>query len=386
MIAPHKIFLALGFFFYLVAPPMLGAFRFQEDSDLMQIFLGYFKIFEIEFGLFKYFFVLIGVAISLILGIFFGSIIPLFSPKKIWGKYVERFSSIFLGIWGFLAILILAIIVPPSFSAFADYQQRLFGVLLTGQTILTFFAVLSTSLGRRWVPRLLAFTVMCIAFYLMVSGVRMGLINAASAWLAYRLFSGNNFPVFRIALVPIFAVIVGVLRVGTELSVGTLIVYASAEFLFTWISVATMFSNSIDYLEAPWPLISSLYNFVPSFLWPEKSASIISISENISFQSPFGATSFLVTSVGNFGWIFFGIYGFIVSSIAQYVYRLAQKNYIACSYYICICSILPFQLFRDGSGILLKQLLWNSLFLPIMIIGIIWLPLYILPKKKATIG
>ena len=152
-----------------------------------------------------------------------------------------------------------------------------------------------------------------------------------------------------------------------------------AEPSFTWISAISMYHlNDLPLFSLPYNFISSFINFIPSALMPEKGELISEITMN--YDSPFGATSFLISLIDNFGIIgsllAVCLLGFLLTQI-----RLHWQTVFGKSYYYCVCGIIPFQLFRDGIEDINKQFFSNLIIVPCLIIFVYRLMSSVLSRK-----
>ncbi|MCS2892750.1 hypothetical protein [Parabacteroides faecis] len=139
-----------------------------------------------------------------------------------------------------------------------------------------------------------------------------------------------------------------------------------AEPLYTWVSAVSMFSeNEFCYFSFPDNFITSFLNFIPSVLLPNKSDFISLV--DIKFEAPFGALSLLVSLVYNFGVFGSFLALFFLGLFFTYV-RYNFSGYFGNTYYYCICSVIPFQLFRDNLSIVNKMIFYNFLIIPIAIL------------------
>jgi hypothetical protein len=126
-------------------------------------------------------------------------------------------------------------------------------------------------------------------------------------------------------------------------------------------------SNSIDAVQIPHNFISSFYNFIPGFLY-EKSAELVSLHRDFNYSAPLGADSLFVNIVGNFGYIFGCVYFLGLGLFLSWIYDRSRSSVWWLTYYLAICSVIPFQFFRDGFFIINKMIYWNMLAVPLTII------------------
>lgn len=163
----------------------------------------------------------------------------------------------------------------------------------------------------------------------------------------------------------LFFLFIGVWRKGSVLSFETLLYIGVAEPAFTWISAVSMFSmNDLPLWAFPSNFISSFVNFAPTILVPNKSEFITPI--DLNFDSPFGATSILLSLIANFGILGSCCALFMLGALLSLL-KTNANNLFAKTYYYCICGIIPFQLFRDPFSVVNKMFFFNLFFLPFLL-------------------
>ena len=210
------------------------------------------------------------------------------------------------------------------------------------------------------------------------------IISFAMYYLKYKNIVFNMKYIIFMLLMFFLILMIGVVRVGLDLNFENLMYILFAEPMFTWWSAQTyIYSNDIISLAAnPDGYITSFYNFIPSYIFENKSEFIISISEYANFSSPLGATSLIVSLLGNFGILFSMVFIFFIGFYFSQVNNYSYKSSFIRIYYILICSLLPFQFFRDGFEILNKQIYWNMLITPMFILMCVYLLSFMLNFLK----
>ena len=86
------------------------------------------------------------------------------------------------------------------------------------------------------------------------------------------------------------------------------------------------------------------------------------------YQNPLGADSVWSTFVINFGSVGSFFFIFCTGFMLNFLRHLSENNRFWAAYYILVCGMLPFQFFRDGFYIINKQLFFNFLLLPALIL------------------
>ncbi len=383
-IAPHNIFFLVGFIYYLLSPLMIGMSGAFADDPLMKSWHEMYQVFSRDFGVTRYFFI----TASFFGAYFFGVLLARRFPIGVVGPHFSRITfrvaSKVVVFVGFVIVIALLLLVPPSLSLYQDYDLGLFGAVLTIQAVMIFFASGSAHLKRTRLAIFAVSVTAALSLYLFISGVRIGVINAFVAWVCYRMLKRKPLLIRYLAIVGGASVWVGIVRVGDSISLEKFAMFLLAESNFTWFSAGTMFSGFVDgilWYQFPLSLLGSVVNFVPSFLLPMKADLLVRLDTLVDFSAPLGATNVLVTSIGNLGVLFFWIYPLLIGFVCQFAYRLSRGSTVAFAYYIGISSTIPFQMFRDGSEIYMKQMFWNFLVLPSVFLFFGLILVALLPKR-----
>jgi len=107
---------------------------------------------------------------------------------------------------------------------------------------------------------------------------------------------------------------------------------------------------------------------VPNTLFSLKSFIVSAQGMGYSYKNPLGADSVWSTVVINFGSAGSFLFIFLTGFFLNFLRHLSENNRFWAVYYILVCSILPFQFFRDGFYIINKQLFFNFLILPAIVL------------------
>jgi oligosaccharide repeat unit polymerase len=294
----------------------------------------------------------------------------------------------------FLVIILTYMNRDLLFSGYADYNATLLAVVATANVI-SIFLLLYSLLSARKPPksRIIPFcTIIISSVFLLSLGSRMYVLIPIIAVLIFKLkFARHRWGIFKLVLVAtcvlVSILLIGAWRLGGTVSADFYIYLFLAEPIFTWWSTASFLSTySLDLFSLPANYISSIINFFPSFLLPDKADFIVNIRDSHQFASPLGALSIFVAAQINFGVIFSFIFFFLLGFYYSIMERNAKYSIFYRSYYILICAILPFQLFRDGFEIFNKQLFWNMFTVPAVLYFMSVILLKILPVKNMRRG
>ena len=162
---------------------------------------------------------------------------------------------------------------------------------------------------------------------------------------------------------------IGIIRQGQTINLLSIFYIGAAEPLFTWISAISYLQyNPIQLFNIPYNFISSFINFIPSIILPNKGEFIYNIAQ--VYDAPLGAMSILTSLLDNFGFLgscFFLFFGSCILTIIRYNWNTT----IGKTFYLCVCGIIPFQIFRDPFTVVNKMIFFNFLIWPIFLFLVI---------------
>jgi hypothetical protein len=378
----HNHLFLFGFVYYLMLPLAVGHWELLAEMPGMPVWHGHFQNLSAT-ALAFYSATIAGMFVAFYAGSFSTLAVPkLRFHSQPPFRHLRRNGLLLAGI----AIVLLALIsfflarnIDLVLTGYRrGYDQRLLGMLATLLMFSVFMAIYLTQLRRRpFVAR--AFTGISIgcALLMLSMGARMYALVALIAFLIYKTGAnrrtGGRF--FRLALLgstaALLALVIGLWRVGLAIEPDLAIYVLIAEPAFTWFSASTFMANNLQSLEAlhvPTNFAVSFVNFVPSIVLENKSQLIVQVADYFPYESPFGADSIFVSAVGNFGWLGAQLYMFVVGFSYSAVRLLGKDLPFFRTYYILIAALLPFQFFRDNFSILNKQIFWNLLLLPGLVV------------------
>lgn len=372
-IKPHNFLFLFGTLYYLIIPPIVGILGLVSDMPGMNAW--YSDFYYVKEKLDIYFLIVLSYVVSFYLGSSFIKMIPI-KKKSLAPSYKYYSSSIKL--FGYILLLIIMFIsyqnISILFTGYETYDYLFLGALGTINIISLFFFIYTLLEGKN--NKIFLIVLVFSSFILIGLGSRMYVLIPIISFFIYKLFYAKrkyNFTklIFYGIPIAILLLLIGAIRIGADVNAEFLTYIFLAEPVFTWWSASTFLSaNELLAIDIPISYISSFVNFLPSFFFPDKAKLLISITENHFFESPLGATSMFVSIQGNFGWyggmIFMSVFRLFYSIVELYT----KRNNFILTYYICIVSVLPFQFFRDGFSIINKQLFWNMLIVPLLLMAI----------------
>lgn len=365
----HIYLFTFGFFYYLILPLIVLIWNLFDGYPGMNYLYMYYD----NSFLCDYIFISIGILFSFLLG----SLMPLFYVKKRRRKENEVVYNnaipFFLVVFFIFANVITYYNRGLLFSGYIGDVDILFtGQISSINTVFLFFLLYYIDMKDEFYTLFMFILLSIIEFSIILLGLgsRMYVFIPCIALLVYYYDKGKlllkNMFVILVFLI-ILLLMVAIWRLGdTVVSFDKLLFMSSAEPLYTWISAVSMFSeNEFCYFAFPDNFITSFLNFIPSVLLPNKSDFIYLV--DLKFDAPFGALSLLVSLVYNFGIFGSFLALFFLGSFFTYV----RYNFSSCfgnTYYYCICSVIPFQLFRDNLSIVNKMIFYNFLIIPMVIL------------------
>lgn len=386
-IKPHNLLFLFGFVYYLIVPLIVGYFGLMANMPAMDRWHSEFQ--NAKDNLDSYIFIIISYVIAFYLGSNFIKILPI---KRINFNMTTKFPVKNLNIIGYLfffIVLSFAVFYKDIlFTGYQTYEGSILGALATINNVslvLYFYILFNTSTSSK---NIFLWIIVFSSILLIGLGSRMYVLIPIIALFIYKLFYSEkkwkfSKVVFYGFLILAFILIIGAWRIGSNISVDFLIYLFFAEPTFTWWSSATFLGNNeLSMLDLPANYFSSFLNFLPSFIFENKGNMIASLRDVHYYEAPLGADSIFVSIQGNFGWYFGTLFMFCLGLFYSLIEFASRKNSFLMAYYIGIVSILPFQFFRDNFGIINKQIFWNMLIVPFVILLIF---LFLLKVSKLNI-
>lgn len=379
----HKVFFVFGYFFYLVSPYLVGVSDLFEGLPGIELFQGFFNQIPAD-KLSAYAVITLSWLPAFFLGHFtFRFLVPqrrtlaLFAPTPV-TRSVSYIAFVLIG-----ALLIFAYVGRASlFGGYNSYDIAARGKLSTLLVIFNFFLVYQLLTQQKLSRLLVAGTLVCAALLLSMGG-RLYVFQTFLIYLIYK----TSFAPKRWSLVSvIWFVMVGFLvggasglwRMGSSFGMRNALYSFMAEPAFTWFSTSTfLINNDIPRFNFPLNYLTSFLNLVPNTFFSLKPYIVSTQSQGYSYQNPLGAESIWTTYIINFGSVGSFIFIFFLGFLLNFLKYVSERNRFWAVYYILVCAMLPFQFFRDGFYIINKQLVFNFLLLPVVILASLKTILYL---------
>ena len=387
----HRILFLFGYFFYFLTPYIVGTTHAFQGYPGMDLFHGYFKQLSVD-KLHAYFLITVSWFPAFYAGHF---CFKLLKPYK---KSLELFPANYQSDKiSLIAILLLFVLLIFAYNArhsfgggdyFKTYDSGARGKISTLLVIFNFL-LLYQLLSKQKLSIVLLIGVSCTAILLLTIGGRMYVIQTVIIILIYKTsFAVKRWKIYQIAMVLtvgfVIGVLVGLSRMNSTISFDKAQYSLFAEPVFTWFSTSTfLIYNDIPIINMPSNFLTSFINLIPNSVINLKQYVISIRGMGYHYLNPLGADSVWSTIVINFGSMGSFFFIFITGFLLNFLRHLSEDNRFWAVYYILVCSILPFQIFRDGFYIINKQLFFNFMLFPAIILMVLKMVEYT-QKKPLT--
>lgn len=373
----HRILFFFGFFFYLVTPYVVGSTSFFDALPGVILFRDLFRMVP-ESQLAIYWWTTIGWAISFILGhyAFYLVRIPSQPLQKFPSSQFTRQTN-WIGYFLLVLLMLFAFRARASlFGGYASYDIGARGKLSTLLMICNFF-LLYQSVSRQKRSFAVVAATVGTSLLLLSMGGRLYVFQTIIICLIYKTsFSDRRWSLFHAGLALLFfapvAASFGLWRIGLGFGLQKLLYSVAAEPTFTWFSTAGYLAgNELPYFNFPSNFLTSFLNMVPNTLISLKPYIVSTNSMVNDYKSPLGGDSIWSTLVINFGTIGSCFFIFITAFLLHFLRKMSSRGRFWAVYYMLVCGLLPFQIFRDGFYLIHKQLYFNFLLFPAFLLAIL---------------
>lgn len=370
----HKILFLTGYIFYLFTPIIVGSTSLFDGYPGIELYKGFFNQIP-DSKIITY----IGITLSWLPAFFIGHyLFKLVKPYKLSLQlFPPNFYTTTIPFISCLLLFLLIIFIflgrASLFGGYSSYDAGTRGKFSTLLALYNFFLIYQL-LTKQKISLLLVGGCLVTCLLLLSMGGRMYVFQTLVIFLVYKTsFAENRWRFSQIVLVSIIGILassaLGVWRQNLDFNFAKISYSFLAEPVFTWFSASTfLINNDIPSVNFPVNFFSSFLNMVPNtFL--NLRPYVVSVQDmGYVTESPLGADSIWSNLIINFGTI--GSFFFILATgfILNFLRHNAEKSRFGATYYIMVCGLLPFQFFRDGFFILNKQLFFNFLLLPAIIL------------------
>ena len=378
----HRWLFLFGFIFYLYIPYLAGISHAFTGYPGIALYRDYFdKIPAAQMRAYHL------ITLSWLIAFFLGhSCFNLLRPPKKPLQLFPRDSTDYglpaVGLLLFFLMFVFIFLARNSlFGGYASYDVGARGKMSTLLVIFNFFLLYQLIAKTKRSFFIVAGTIITSLLLLSMGG-RMYVFQTLVILLVYKTSFApkrwSSLKIFGFAIFGFFlASFSGILRLGASYNIERGLYSFFAEPVFTWISTSTFLaSNQIPWINVPLNFLTSFLNLVPNTIVSTQPYLVSGQGMGFHYLSPLGADSVWTTYVINFGIIGSFFFIFLTGFLLNFLRYNSQRNRFAAVYYILVCGIMPFQFFRDGFYIVNKQLFFNFLFFPAIILFMIKLALY----------
>jgi len=389
-ILDHKILFFIGYAFYLFTPFLIGFTDLFTGYPGIDLFKSFFELIP-ENKLRIYFII----SILWLPAFYMGHLLfKLLKPYKISLAFfkpdlVNKNIGIISALLFTTLVLFIFLGRNSLFHGYSSYDTGVRGKFSTLLVVYNFFLIYQLIVKQK--PSLLFISGLAITLLLLLSmGGRMYVFQTFVVLLVYKTSFADkrlSFPIMLIMLTFFFFIgaLSGIWRMGENFTLVNGSYSFIAEPVFTWFSTSSFLAqNEIPLFNVPLNFLTSFFNLVPNTIVSLQPYVISTQSMGFITQSPLGADSIWSNIVINFGAI--GSFFFIMFTgfILNVLRSNAESSKFGAVYYIMVCGMIPFQLFRDGFYLLNKQLFFNFLILPGIILFAFSMIKYLTNHTKYT--
>jgi oligosaccharide repeat unit polymerase len=386
----HKLLFLFGYVFYLFTPFIVGKYSLFEGFPGMELYQGFYNRIPDQ-KLMAYLLITLSWLPAFFLGHFcFKLIRPWKRSLQLFPPTVTSYGMPYVAILLFFVLAVFIYIARNSlFGGYRTYDVGARGKLSTLMVIFNFF-LLYQLVSRQKVSFLLVTGTILTSIILLTMGGRLYVIQTFLTYLIYKTsFASKRWKAWQIIAFAILILLVasslGVWRMGSAFTLDNNAYSLLAEPAFTWFSTSTfLISNEIPVFNIPWNFLTSFLNMIPNTFISLRSYVIAASAMGYTYENPLGADSVWTNYIINFGWAGSVIFIFITGFMLNLLRHLSENNRFWAVYYILVCGMIPFQFFRDGFFIINKQLFFNFLFIPGLILIALKVLHYLLNVKNKT--
>ena len=379
----HRILFLFGYLFYLVVPVAAGMLKGFEQYPGMDIYHAFFSLIPQD-RLSQYLLIILLWPLAFYAGHLTFSLIRPYKKTlhRFPADYVSR-STTWVAYALFLILILFMWLARGSLAGnYQSYDSAARGKLSTLLMVYDFFLLYQWVTKQKVDPILIAGLVLNALFLLYLGG-RLYVFQTFTIVLIFMTsFAERRWKVRHILLLGavgfVAGSLTGVWRMGYAYTIDKAAYTFFAEPVFTWFSTGTfLISNDIPMFGFPTNFLTSFFNLVPNTV--VKLQGFVVTPQNMGYRylSLLGADSIWTTSVVNFGAIGSLFFIYITGFLLHFFRAKSESNRFWAVYYILLCGLLPFQFFRDSFAILNKQIFFNFLFLPALVLFVLRLIQYV---------
>jgi hypothetical protein len=388
----HRVLFLFGYLFYLITPVIVGSANLFSGYPGVELFQGFFKMIP-SAKLRAYFLITLAFLPAFYLGHF------VFSLIKPYKTSIQQFEATAttggITVIGFILCVVLIVFTYLSrnslLAGYKTYDIGARGKMSTLLMVFNFFLLYQLISKQKLSAFIIAGTAINAVLLLSMGG-RLYVIQTLLVLVIYKTsFASKRWQKKRLLVLALVGFLIGgflgLWRMKTSFSVDKAVYSFLAEPVFTWFSTSTfLISNDIPWFNFPSNFITSFLNLVPNTVISTKAYVVSPKAMGFIYDSPLGADSVWSTLVINFGSIGSIMFMFLTGFLLNFLRHLSEGRRFWSVYYILVCGMLPFQVFRDGFYIVNKQLFFNFLLLPSLLLISLRLLIYLYSTRPDNLN
>lgn len=373
----HRILFLSGYVFYLFTPYLVGVSNIFQGFPGMDLYQGFFKMIPNE-KLVSYMQITLSWLPAFFLGHFCYKLCKPYKRKlQFFPATATSYAISYVALFLLVVLIVFAFIGRNSlFGGYQSYDFAARGKISSLLVIFNFFLLYQLLTAQKASYLLIIGTILTV-FLLLTMGGRMYVMQTLIIYLVYKTsFAARRWKAYQIAGAALAGFLllsfVGIWRMGAGFSFDWASYSLLAEPVFTWFSTSTFLSsNDIPLINFPSNFLTSFFNLIPNSIVSLRPYVVSTGQMGYITQNPLGAESVWSNFVINFGSVGSFFFIFLTGFMLNFLRHLSESSRFWAVYYILVCGMLPFQFFRDGFFLINKQLFFNFLFLPALILIIL---------------
>lgn len=360
-LTPHPFFF-IGFFYYLLSPPIF--YSFVSSDNLLAEVIPLYN--ESSFNL-EYYLDCLVIALFFLVGYFsaksikvktFARTNPNLSALKI--IFLSLCFSLFFMTFSFRDVL---------FQGYREFDVFSLGFINSILLLVTFILILLSERAYYKIGFLFWFFFVAV---LLFSGARN--ISIAASITVVLFFALKNAITIRqlfflAVTVLFFTVFFGIYRLGFSFDLSSVLIHFFADSFFISASSMCVLEQGRDFISVDYSFLGVFVAWIPSFLFESKYEFLSQLGLHSSAScSPFGGAGLVGQLYSNFSYFYF-LYVFVVGLYYGYIYKkFIKQGGIYTAVYLLSIPLLMFHFYNQNIYAYLKILLFNILIFSLLIV------------------
>lgn len=182
---------------------------------------------------------------------------------------------------------------------------------------------------------------------------------------------------------------IGLWRQNLDFDANSLCYYLFSEAYNIWLSGGYAINyGELNFFRFPYDFFVNLIGILPTIIFPFKF-DLMSYFDNLintnknDLYSPLGGVSIIYTLINSFGIIGIFLVFIFISIIIRNIYIKSLNSAFYSSYYVVLCSIIPFIIFRESLFHIIKNTIFNAFLVPYIFLSInLWINFFTKSKSR----